>query len=331
MPRSGETSRPPRTPPRRSTATIRAQKLYRELKGEAGRIARPRPGPVIHIGEGLVLKFTPARGKKQPAVAMEDSRVPQLRAKLGISEIPTTRITTRRSPRPCENSRRAPSSSPPACSTTDRQGHQQPEARPPDRHRDRQHGALALAAAPARRSSIGNAYVILNIPDYTLKVMQHGAQVWTTKVVTGKPGDACDAASDGDDEVHHRQSDLERAAVDHLQRISAGAAAGSDRAGAHGAEARARPRRQHPYFAAARRGQRARPHPLQLPEQVPGLSARYAGQEFVRQGRARLQPRLHAGAESGSIRVDPAQHHDAERALHAGENPRACTATARST
>jgi murein L,D-transpeptidase YcbB/YkuD len=37
-------------------------------------------------------------------------------------------------------------------------------------------------------SSIGNAYVILNIPDFTLKVMQHGAQVWTTRVVTGKPG-----------------------------------------------------------------------------------------------------------------------------------------------
>ncbi len=34
----------------------------------------------------------------------------------------------------------------------DRQGHQQPEARPPDRHRDRQHGATALAAAPARRA-----------------------------------------------------------------------------------------------------------------------------------------------------------------------------------
>jgi murein L,D-transpeptidase YcbB/YkuD len=36
--------------------------------------------------------------------------------------------------------------------------------------------------------AVGNAYVILNIPDYTLKVMQNGAQVWTTKVVTGKPG-----------------------------------------------------------------------------------------------------------------------------------------------
>jgi murein L,D-transpeptidase YcbB/YkuD len=30
--------------------------------------------------------------------------------------------------------------------------------------------------------------VILNIPDYTLKVMQNGSAVWTTKVVTGKPG-----------------------------------------------------------------------------------------------------------------------------------------------
>ncbi len=36
--------------------------------------------------------------------------------------------------------------------------------------------------------SLGNAYVILNIPDYTLKVMHNGEQVWKTRVVTGKPG-----------------------------------------------------------------------------------------------------------------------------------------------
>ena len=35
---------------------------------------------------------------------------------------------------------------------------------------------------------LGKAYVMLNIPDYTLKVMNHGQQVWTTRVVTGKPG-----------------------------------------------------------------------------------------------------------------------------------------------
>ena len=37
-------------------------------------------------------------------------------------------------------------------------------------------------------ASLGNAYVILNVPDFTLKVMQNGAPVWTTRVVTGKPG-----------------------------------------------------------------------------------------------------------------------------------------------
>ena len=36
--------------------------------------------------------------------------------------------------------------------------------------------------------ALGNAYVILNVPDFTLKVMQNGAPVWTTRVVTGKPG-----------------------------------------------------------------------------------------------------------------------------------------------
>ena len=37
-------------------------------------------------------------------------------------------------------------------------------------------------------ASLGNAYVILNVPDFTLKVMQNDAPVWTTRVVTGKPG-----------------------------------------------------------------------------------------------------------------------------------------------
>ena len=35
---------------------------------------------------------------------------------------------------------------------------------------------------------LGNAYVMVNIPDYTLKVMKDGAQVWKTKIVTGGPG-----------------------------------------------------------------------------------------------------------------------------------------------
>jgi murein L,D-transpeptidase YcbB/YkuD len=36
---------------------------------------------------------------------------------------------------------------------------------------------------------LGKAYVMVNIPDYTLKVMDQGKMVWATKIVAGKPGE----------------------------------------------------------------------------------------------------------------------------------------------
>jgi L,D-transpeptidase YcbB len=36
---------------------------------------------------------------------------------------------------------------------------------------------------------LGRSYVMVNIPDYTLKVMDRGAMVWTTKIVAGQPGE----------------------------------------------------------------------------------------------------------------------------------------------
>jgi murein L,D-transpeptidase YcbB/YkuD len=33
----------------------------------------------------------------------------------------------------------------------------------------------------------GTAHVVVNLPDFTLKVMHNGAQVWTTRIVIGKP------------------------------------------------------------------------------------------------------------------------------------------------
>ena len=35
---------------------------------------------------------------------------------------------------------------------------------------------------------LGNAYVMVNIPNYTLKVVKDGAMVWKTKIVSGAPG-----------------------------------------------------------------------------------------------------------------------------------------------
>jgi L,D-transpeptidase YcbB len=36
---------------------------------------------------------------------------------------------------------------------------------------------------------LGRAYVMVNIPDYTLKVMDRGTLAWTTKIVAGQPGE----------------------------------------------------------------------------------------------------------------------------------------------
>jgi murein L,D-transpeptidase YcbB/YkuD len=165
------------------------QKLYRELKAKLAELRGHGDGPVIEIPDGPALKFTPARGKKQPAVTMEDSRVPQLRAKLGIAE---NADDTRYDARVAEAVRKFQEGAElKATGVLDDRTVRAINSPKRDRQIDtvivnmeRWRWLPRQLGAP----SIGNAYVILNIPDYTLKVMQNGAQVWTTKVVTGKPG-----------------------------------------------------------------------------------------------------------------------------------------------
>jgi murein L,D-transpeptidase YcbB/YkuD len=163
-------------------------KLYRELKAKLAELRGQGDGPVIQIADGPALKFTPTSGKR-PAVEMEDARVPQLRAKLGITE---DADDTHYDAKVAEAVRKFQSGAElkPTGVLDDKtvKAINSPK-------RDRQIDIVLVnmerwrwlpreLGAPA----IGNAYVILNIPDYTLKVMQNGGQVWTTKVVTGQPG-----------------------------------------------------------------------------------------------------------------------------------------------
>src|SRR6185437_9346160 len=157
------------------------KKKLAELRGEGG-------GPVTQIADGPALKYTAPR-KKQPAIEVEDDRVPELRAKLGINENPDDRHYDAR------------------VAEAVRKFQERAELRPTgildertvkainSPKRDRQIDTVIVNMERWRwlprqlgAPSIGNAYVILNIPDYTLKVMQNGAQVWSTKVVTGQPG-----------------------------------------------------------------------------------------------------------------------------------------------
>ncbi|MGJ4927039.1 L,D-transpeptidase family protein [Bradyrhizobium sp. HKCCYLS2038] len=166
-------------------------KLYKLLRAKLAELRGGQDGPPIVIDDGEPLKYTPARGKNAPEAEaqMSDPRVPKLRAKLGMTEnLDDIRYDAK-------------------VAAAVRKFQDSVDLKPTgvldDRtvkalntpKRDKQIDTIVVnmerwrwlprdLGAPA----IGDAYVILNVPDYTLKVMQHGAQVWTTRVVTGKPG-----------------------------------------------------------------------------------------------------------------------------------------------
>ena len=164
-------------------------KLYRELKAKLAELRGQGDGAMIQIAEGPALKYSPARNKKQPAVEMEDARVPELRAKLGITE---NASDTHYDAKVAEAVRRFQDGAElnPTGILDDRTVRALNSPK-----RDRKIDTLIVNMERWRwlprqlgAPSLGDAYVILNIPDYTLKVMRNGAPIWTTKVVTGQPG-----------------------------------------------------------------------------------------------------------------------------------------------
>ncbi|PIT04307.1 peptidoglycan-binding protein [Bradyrhizobium nitroreducens] len=163
-------------------------KLYKELKAKLAELRGQGNGPVIEIADGPSLKYTPAT-KKQAEIVVEDPRVPQLRAKLGLAE---NASDTRYDAAVADAVRKFQSGA--EMKATGILDDKTVKALNTPK-RDKQIDVVLVnmerwrwlprdLGAPA----LGDAYVILNIPDYTLKVMQRGQQVWTTRVVTGKPG-----------------------------------------------------------------------------------------------------------------------------------------------
>jgi len=163
-------------------------KLYKELKAKLAELRGQGNGPVIEIADGPSLKYTPA-GKKQAEIVVEDARVPQLRAKLGLAEHAGD---TRYDAAVADAVRKFQSSA--ELKVTGILDDKTVKALNTPK-RDKQIDVVLVNMERWRWlprdlgvPALGDAYVILNIPDYTLKVMQRGQQVWTTRVVTGKPG-----------------------------------------------------------------------------------------------------------------------------------------------
>ena len=164
------------------------QKLYKELKQKLAELRGGSDAAMIRIGDGPVLRYAPAT-RKQQAVEMQDPRVPQLRAKLGITENPDDNRYDAKVAAAVQRFQDSVDLRPTGV-LDERTINALNSPR-----RDRQIDTIIVNMERWRwlprdlgAQSVGDAYVILNVPDYTLRVMQHGAQVWSTRVVTGKPG-----------------------------------------------------------------------------------------------------------------------------------------------
>ncbi|MCW5701657.1 MAG: L,D-transpeptidase family protein [Bradyrhizobium sp.] len=163
-------------------------KLYRELKAKLAELRGQSDAPVITIAEGPALAYK-AGTKKRPAVIPEDARVPQLRAKLGITENPDDTAYDAKVAAAVSKFQSSANLKP--TGVLDDKTVKAINSPKRDKiidtvlvNMERWRWLPRQLGAP----SLDNAYVILNVPDFTLKVMRGGSQVWTTRVVTGKPG-----------------------------------------------------------------------------------------------------------------------------------------------
>jgi murein L,D-transpeptidase YcbB/YkuD len=166
-----------------------SHKGYKGLKAKLAELRGVTEDTSKHIAEGDALKFTKPTKKNPNPVAVEDERVPALRAKLHVAENADSK---QYDAAVAEAVRKFQSLNDlKATGVLDNATVRALNGPKNDRKIDivranmerwrwlpRELGAKAL----------GDAYVILNIPDYTLKLMQGEKQVWTTRVVVGKPG-----------------------------------------------------------------------------------------------------------------------------------------------
>jgi murein L,D-transpeptidase YcbB/YkuD len=145
---------------------------YKALKAKLAEIRGNHGEPVTgRIGAGAVLK-----------VGMQDARVPQLRDRLGVTgDGEIFDKTLAEAVKKFQQAHKINPTGTLTAATVDALNGKTPDH------------AVDIIIANMERwrwlpHNLGKTYVIVNIPDFRLHVMNNGHEVWTTKIVTGKPG-----------------------------------------------------------------------------------------------------------------------------------------------
>jgi murein L,D-transpeptidase YcbB/YkuD len=152
------------------------QEPYRKLKTALAQLRGTAKGAGSEITEGPVLSYSRKR-------QMEDPRVPLLRERLKIAGDASDRRYDATVADAVKNYQQA--NQLPATGTLDARTVRELNASSHENQID-----TIIANMERWRwhpRDLGNAHVIVNQPDFTLKVMHNGGEVWTTRIVIGKP------------------------------------------------------------------------------------------------------------------------------------------------
>jgi murein L,D-transpeptidase YcbB/YkuD len=148
---------------------------YKKLKAMLAQM-RAKPVAGKEIGDGALLKLNP----KAP---MEDPRVPLLRERLGLAGDASDHKYDAKLAEAVKKFQRA--NELPVTSNLDSRTIKELNGPPHDKQIDTV--ILNMERWRWYPRDLGSAHVVVNLPDYTLKVMHNGAQVWSTRIVIGKP------------------------------------------------------------------------------------------------------------------------------------------------
>ena len=152
------------------------QEPYRKLKTALAQLRGRARGAGSEITEGPLLSYSRKR-------QMEDPRVPLLRERLKIAGDASDRRYDATVAHAVKNYQEA--NQLPATGSLDARTVRELNASSHDNQID------TIVANMERwrwyPRDLGNAHVIVNQPDFTLKVMHNGVEVWTTPIVIGKP------------------------------------------------------------------------------------------------------------------------------------------------
>ncbi len=157
---------------------------YKALRAKLAESRKTPEGAPQRIPGGLTLKY--GKDKKGAEVLMEDPRVPALRAKLGAegdAESKTYDKALADAVTKFQKSNKLPANGQLNAATLD-------AINGPRRDRDADVIIANLERWRWMPRDLGKTYVMVNIPDYTLKIVRDGDLYWQTKIVVGKPSQA---------------------------------------------------------------------------------------------------------------------------------------------